>query len=94
MPTYLVAVQPDNPIPDNPELLEEIEQYSNHIELSDTTYIIVSPESSATIYKRMRKHVEDNDPVYVFELSGQYSGHGPNQIIDWLNDVLHHPVHA
>ncbi len=93
MMPYLVTCDIGMPVPENPELIEEIEKFEGNIEIGESTYVITTHRSAAEVYNSLRHFLEANDRIYVFELGEHFAGRGPGGTIDWLNDHLHGLVH-
>jgi hypothetical protein len=83
MSVYLVTYDLKKPGRDYTNLLAAIRKHSN-VQLSESSYAIVSAQTAKQVSDLMRQHMDANDHVYVVTLALPYSGFGPAETNQWL----------
>lgn len=58
------------------------------VKLSESSYAINTIETPETVYNKLRKHMDENDHVYVINLKKLYFGFGPKTVNTWLDKNL------
>ena len=56
--------------------------------LSESSYAIRTRKSPKTVYDELVHLLDNNDTLYVINLSRPYYGQGPQEVNDWLEDNL------
>lgn len=89
MSTYIIGYDLNRPHQDYPELIHAIKQFSGWWHHLDSTWIIKSDLSAATIRDQLRQHVDANDELLVIEHQGAAAWVGFNAAgSKWLKDNL------
>jgi len=94
MALYLITFDIGAPALTNPELIEKIEKFGDHLKISDTVYAIDTVETPAEMYLHLKHSVGREDQLYIFEIGQRFSGCGPKETIQWLNRELEHLMPA
>jgi CRISPR/Cas system-associated endoribonuclease Cas2 len=56
--------------------------------LSESSYAIETNETPEQVYNRFKKHLDNNDNLYVISLKKPWYGFGPKEVVDWLDKRL------
>lgn len=56
--------------------------------LSESSYAIDTQETSEQVYADLRRHIDNNDNLFVIPMTKPYSGFGPKDVIEWLEARL------
>jgi len=86
MATYVVAYDLNRETK-RPPIVDEVKK-TDWARLSESSYAISTFETSTQVYNRFKKHLDDNDNLYVITLSRPWYGWGPKDVIQWLTDKL------
>ncbi len=83
MALLLVTYELNNPSECRPDLLDEINRYSN-VRLSDTSYAIITDKAPSRVCGEMKEHIDSNDKLFIINLKSPYDGYGSKPVSDWL----------
>lgn len=70
-----------------PDILAEIKK-GDWAQLSESSYAINTTASADAVFKSLRKYIDDNDTLYVINLTRPYAGRGAKEVNDWLEENL------
>lgn len=70
-----------------PKITKEIDKTAWAL-LSESSYAIETNETTDEVYNRFKKLLDENDNLYVIALKRPWSGYGPQEVIDWLEERL------
>ena len=87
MPMRLVTYEPQNPA-NKKAIKSEIKAYKTWRELNDSVYVVVTDDPPKRIYARLKKHIDDDDKLYVFNITQPAAGTGPDTLNDWVKANL------
>jgi DNA-binding transcriptional regulator LsrR (DeoR family) len=87
MAVYLVTYDLKKPGQDYSGLLAKIRSYA-FARLSESSYAIESLESPEAVCTALRRFMDANDTIYVINLKRPYSGYGPQDTNQWLEQKL------
>lgn len=87
MAVLLVTYDLNSPGQAYTNLLGYIKTFS-WAKLSESSYAIRTNESPTVVRDRIRQITDTNDNVYVITLRQPYSGWGPKEVNDWLDNNL------
>lgn len=87
MPMRLVTYEPQNP--SNRKVIKnEIKAFKNWKEINDSVYLIVTDEVPKKIYAKLKHHIDDDDKLYIFNITQPAAGTGPDKLNDWVKEHL------
>lgn len=66
-------------------LYEELKKSPNWCHPMDSTWVIITNESSQQLSDRLRKHLDDNDRLLVIKVVRPYAGWLTQEVWDWLD---------
>lgn len=87
MSMRLVTYKPVNEA-NKKAIRNEIKAYKNWREIGESVYAVVTDESPKRIYARLKKFIDENDKLYIINLTQPAAGTGPDKTNDWLRDNL------
>lgn len=87
MTVLLVTYDLNNPGQSYAPLIKYIKSHS-WARLSESTYAIRTDDSPVSVRDRIRQIVDANDNVYVINLKRPFSGWGPKDVNEWLENNL------
>lgn len=87
MAKYAICYDLNSPGQDYEELFEAIKAYGTWWHKLDSTWIIVSSDSTETILNNLKQYIDGNDKLLVLKLSGAWYGIGFDDY-EWLHDHL------
>jgi hypothetical protein len=70
-----------------PKITEERDK-TPWAKLSESSYAIETNETPEQVYNRFKKHLDNNDNLYVITLKKPWYGFGPKDVVDWLDKRL------
>ena len=56
--------------------------------LSESSYAIATDKAPATVVDEARRYLDKNDNIYVLNLKKPYSGWGPKDVNNWIENSL------
>lgn len=72
-----------------PPLLADLKKlYPSWARLSESSYAISTSSTPKQVFDSLKKHLDDNDNLYVITLTHPYWGHGSQDVNDWLANNL------
>ncbi|MAT96869.1 MAG: SinR family protein [Anaerolineaceae bacterium] len=71
MSSYMVGYDLNKPGQDYTELHDAIKAYDNWWHYLDSTWIIVTEDSAATVRDNLKAHIDSGDELLVAKLSGE-----------------------
>jgi len=71
-----------------PPILEKIKELGGWAKLSESCYAVDTNLTVEQIYARLQPLIDENDNLYIITLAKPYSGFGPKDVNDWLNQNL------
>ena len=83
---YIVAYDLNNEVK-RPKIVTEVKATA-WARLSESSYAIDTPERPSQVLARFRKHLDNDDNLYVITLTRPWSGWGPKSMNDWLRQRL------
>jgi hypothetical protein len=90
MKTYLVGYDLNRPEQNYADLIEAIKKYSTWWHHLDSTWIIKTDDSAATVRDSLVAHIDANDELLVVGLTGEGAWRGLNDKgSKWLLDNIH-----
>lgn len=88
MPSYIVTYDLNRETT-RPPIVQEIKDIGDGwAKLSESSYAIATRLTPDQIFSRLKRHLDQNDQLYVVHLSRPYSGMGPKDVNDWLSKNL------
>jgi hypothetical protein len=89
MPVYIVGYDPNNPGKDYDELIEAIKGYGTWWHHLDSTWLIVTDQSTAEIRDYVGQFMDQNDELLVVKLAGAWATRGIKKSgNDWLHQHM------
>jgi hypothetical protein len=79
----LDKVQLKKPGQNYDKFLETLRTYSN-AELAESSYVVSTSDSPTAVYEKLRKHMDQNDYIFIMSVSKPYQGYGAKAAVDWL----------
>lgn len=89
MATLLISYDLNKPGKDYNDLLKTIKSYA-WARLSESSYAIKTDQTPSQTFNKLKPYLDQNDTLYVINLKKPYSGQGPNDVNDWLENNLPH----
>lgn len=71
-----------------PNITGEIKKTPSWAQLSESSYAISTSETAQQVYARFSGMLDSNDNFYVIALNRPYSGRGPKDVNQWLEQNL------
>lgn len=72
-----------------PNIVKHIKDgYSAWAKLSESSYAIKTSNTPSEVFNYLKPMIDDNDNLYVVTLKKPYSGRGPKDVNDWLENNL------
>lgn len=71
-----------------PNIVGDIKAYGSWARLSESCYAVDTTQSVSAIYNQLKKHIDGDDQLYVITLTSPYTGFGPKDVNDWLENRL------
>ena len=87
MAVLLVTYDLNRPGKDYPDLLKTIKEYS-WSKISESSYAINTTKSPIDVFNQLKPFVDKNDNLYVINLKRPYTGFGPKEVNEWLEQNL------
>ncbi|MCB4825522.1 hypothetical protein [Roseicella aerolata] len=87
MATYLVTYDLKREVV-RPKIVDAIKRWGAWAKLSESSYAIATQQTPQAVYQALSHLLDDNDQLYVITLTKPYSGQGPVQVNDWLENKL------
>jgi len=87
MPTYLVTYDLNKPGADYSDLLKKIKEFP-WARLSESSYAVNVNSTPEGLFNTLKPFLDQNDNLYVITLKRPYTGFGPKQVNDWLEQHL------
>jgi len=87
MVTYLVTYDlnnEDNGANRRALLISIREDFDDYAKLSESSYAISTTKTPSGVHKHLKRHLDENDHIYIIALSKPYSGRGPKNVNEWL----------
>lgn len=56
--------------------------------LSESSYAVRTNKSPYTVFDELKKHIDNNDQLYIINLAKPYAGFGSTKVNDWLDSNL------
>lgn len=82
---YIVTYDLNKPGQDYKELYKAIESYKS-IRAMDSTWFIKSSKTAQQISDDLLKHIDENDYLFVGEITSNRQGWMDEKVWNWLND--------
>lgn len=70
-----------------PDILKDIKTKS-WAKLSESCYAIETDETPEQVYARLKKHLDNDDNLYVISMKRPYAGRGPKAVNEWLSENM------
>ncbi|EMC9925301.1 hypothetical protein VPH80_004579 [Vibrio parahaemolyticus] len=87
MAVLLITYDLNSPGQNHSKLLDAIKEYP-WARLSESSYAIKTVESPSTVFNTLKPHIDNNDNLYIVTMTKPYSGYGPQDVNDWLENNL------
>jgi len=87
MAVLLVTYDLRKPGQDYDDLYKAIKSYP-WARLSESSYAVDTTEPPDTLFRELRNHMDSNDQLYIINLTRPYSGFGPQDVNNWLEQHL------
>ena len=87
MAVLLVTYDLNRPGKDYPDLLKTIKEYS-WAKISESSYAINTTKSPIDVFNQLKPFVDKNDNLYIINLKRPYTGFGPKEVNEWLEQNL------
>ena len=71
-----------------PNIVGAIQKFDGWAKLSESSYAVTSNLTPSQIHEKLKPFLDSNDQIYVITLSQPYSGYGPKNVNDWLDNNL------
>lgn len=71
-----------------PPIVKEIKDFGNWAKLSESSYAISTPLTIHQVYEKLKKHIDQNDQIYIITLKKPWTGFGPKDVNEWLEQNL------
>jgi uncharacterized membrane protein len=85
MRTYMVGYDLNKPAQNYPDLINALKQYPNWWHHLDSTWILKTNDSAATIRANLKQYIDGNDELLVAALNGEAAWSGFNdEGSNWL----------
>lgn len=88
MPALLVTYDLNKEVT-RPNITKKLKDtYPSWAKLSESSYAISTNSTPEQVVASLRSVLDSNDNIYVISLSKPYSGFGPKDVNDWLENNL------
>lgn len=88
MAVYVVAYDLNNE-KTRPPIVKDIKEMSGvWASLSESSYAVSIEKTAQWVFDRLKKHLDDDDNLYVIPMQKPYAGYGPKPVIQWLDENL------
>lgn len=87
MAVYLITYDLNNEAR-RPPIVERIKKWKKHVQLSESSYAIVSSEEPDAVRQKLKSFFDDDDQLWVISMRHPYSGYGLETTIAWLDEHL------
>jgi hypothetical protein len=87
MPMRLVNYEPQNPA-NRKTVRNEIKEYRDWKEINEGVYIIVTNDTPKKIYSKLKRFIDEDDKLYIFNITQPAAGTGPDKLNDWVKANL------
>ena len=73
-----------------PNIVGAIKKLSsdNWARLSESSYAVKTSLTPSQIHEKLKPYLDSNDYIYIITLTKPYSGFGPKDVNDWLEQNL------
>ena len=71
-----------------PDIVGDIKSYSSWARLSESSYAVSTSDTPTDIYNALKKHIDNDDQIYIVQMRKPWNGFGPKTINEWLNNNL------
>lgn len=88
MTTLLITYDLNKPGKDYNDLLKTIKSYSSWARLSESSYAIKTDHSPQQVFDTLKSFIDQNDNIYIITLKKPYTGFGPKDVNNWLENHL------
>ena len=89
MSVLLITYDLNSPGQKHSDLLEKIKQYP-WAKLSESSYAIKTSSSPSDVFSTLRHLIDQNDNLYIINMKKPYTGFGPQDVNEWLDENLPH----
>jgi len=87
VPAYVVTYDL-NKEATRPPILKDIKDFGSWARLSESSYSISTSLTAHQVYEKLKSHIDSNDQIYIIPLSKPWSGFGPKEVNEWLDNNL------
>lgn len=87
MSVLLITYDLKAPGKDYTDLLKQIKTFP-WARLSESSYAIKTEQQTQNIYSTLKPYIDQNDNIYIINLRKPYSGYGPKEVNEWLENNL------
>ena len=87
MPMRLLTYEPQNPA-NRKVVRSEIKAYKEWREINESVYLIVTNDPPKRIDGRLKQHIDEDDKLYIFNITQPAAGTGPDKLNDWVKANL------
>jgi len=87
MAVYLITYDLNREIV-RPNITKAIKSYPLWAKLSESSYAISTPLTVKAVYDKLKPLLDSDDNLYVMTLRRPYTGFGPNEVNEWLDEHL------
>jgi len=70
-----------------PNIVAEVKK-TDWARLSESSYVIDTSETPEQVHARFKKHLDSNDFFFVMRVTKPYTGWGPKDVVEWLDDKM------
>ena len=88
MNSYLISYDLMAPSKDYPSLISAIKKYGTYAKVLESFWIIKSNQSSSKIRDNLKSYIDENDKLFVAELTGKAAWFNVMCSNDWLKNNL------
>lgn len=69
-------------------LYNELKSKQEWYHLLDSTWLLCTSESAAQLWERLRSHIDNDDYIFIAEITNNYEGWLPNSAWQWIKSRL------
>jgi len=88
MAVFVVSYDLNKAGQDYKGLYEELKRSTNWWHYLDSTWLIYTSESANGLFQRIKKHIDNNDSVFIVEVNNNYSGRLSEKAWEWIKKYV------
>lgn len=71
-----------------PPIVKEIQALGGWARVSESCYVVSTSKTTQQIFDSLRHLIDDNDNLYVFTLTQEWNGWGPQEVNDFIRQYI------